>query len=116
MSFKDEAKALLLKKGQLVHEEGKSYYWGWHDYENDIGGYYNHHQPGCRWIDSENSRIVEKTYYEFDGTDNDASQETLLVLTDVDCYCGHVTGRRVGVQGTTGSLLQEILGIEVDYE
>ena len=117
MSFQDEAKALLLKKGQLVHPDTKSYYWGWHDYENDIGAFRDRHEPGCKWQQAgPDSKIIEKTFYEFAGTDNDSSQETLLVLTDVSCWCGHVKNARIGVQGTTGELLHEILGIEVEYE
>lgn len=115
MSFKEEAKAVILKGGSLL-KEGDNYYWGWNDYDEDINGWREKHESGCHWVATEDSKIVEKTYYEFAGTDADSSQETLLVLTDVDCFCGRLKGRRIGMQGSTGQLLHAILGIEVDYE
>src|SRR5690349_5593764 len=118
MSFKDEVKRVLLEKGHLMITEEKSYYWGWHDYEDDIGMRYGKqvHKEGCRWVGTEASRVIEKSHYEFAGTDCDSQQTTLLVLTDVDCSCGHVKGRRIAREGSTGELLRELLGIEVEFE
>lgn len=114
-SFQDAAKQVILQKGQLL-KDGDNYYWGWHDYENEIGGWRGKHKKGCHYILNGKGRIIEKTFYEFAGTEADSSKETLLVLTDVDCYCGYIKGRRIGMQGSTGELLHELLGIEYESE
>ena len=115
-SFQDAAKQAILKKGRLIRE-GDNYYWGWHDYDNDITSYQSKHEAGCHFIlNGDGGKIIEKTFYEFAGTEADSSKETLLVLSDVDCYCGLIKGRRVGMQGSTGELLHELLGIEYESE
>lgn len=116
MTFKDEAKAYLLKSGMLVYDPSESYYWGWHNYRDDLGGWVNKHKEDCHWVGSDESRIIEKTFLEFGGTECDSSQTTLLLLTDVHCSCGVVKQGTIGVQGSTGEVLHEILGIEYDTE
>lgn len=114
MSFKEDATAFLLQKGTLTAEGG--WVWGWRAGSGDVRDRYDAlHEDGCTWVATEQSKMVESMYTEFEGTDVDSQQKTLLSLTHVDCTCGFIKDRTIGVEGGTMELLRELLGIEREY-
>lgn len=110
MSFKEEVQKFLLTKGQCCAENG--WVWGWQgDWSpNDEG-----HSVGCHWVATEKSEVVEYSFAEFDGTDIDNIQKTVLALTHVNCQCRKLQDVTIGVEGGTMALLQGILGIRKEH-
>lgn len=114
MSFKDDATAFLLQKGTLTEEGG--WVWGWRAGTGDIRDKYDGlHTDDCQWVPTSTSTMVEQVYTEFEGTDVDSQQKTLLSLTHVDCMCGAIRDRTIGIEGGTMELLRELLGIKREY-
>ena len=111
MSFQEEVKKLLLQKGTLAVDGG--WVWGWQDYKDDIrfGG---SHEANCKWIETQESRVTEIYFDEFDGTDHGNAQKTMLALTHVRCVCGIVKDGTIGIEGSTGDLLRQLLDLEID--
>ena len=110
MSFKEEVREFLLSKGQCCSEGG--WVWGWqgHWSPRDEG-----HSAGCHWVATEESEVVEYSFSEFQDTDSDNLQKTLLALTHVNCQCRKIMDVTIGVEGGTMALLQGILGIKKEY-
>jgi hypothetical protein len=109
MSFKEEVQEFLLKTGVACSEGG--WVWGWRGYEEIDSD----HTVGCHWVATEGSEVIDYSFSEFDGTDSDNLQKSLLALTHVNCQCGKLKDVTLGVEGGTMTLLQGILGIRKEH-
>lgn len=110
MSFKEDVRTFLLLKGQCCSEGG--WVWGWKGYwsPRDEG-----HSAGCHWVATDESEVVEYSFSEWQDSDSDNLQKTLLALTHVDCQCRKLMNVTIGVEGGTMTLLHELLGIKKEY-
>lgn len=110
MSFIEETKAFLLRKGTATNEGGWVYGWqGYHE-PTDEG-----HSGGCHWVETPESEVVEYSFSEFTDTFSDNENKTLLALTHVNCMCRKLKDVTIGIEGGAMELLHELLGIRKDY-
>jgi hypothetical protein len=107
--FREAAIAAVLKRGSLVSEEDKSWYWGWQEW--DLEHAQLQRDGGCKWGMTTESGLKETSFYEFDGTDNESQHSNILGVTHVSCTCGKYSDRMVAIQGTTGDLLGMLLDV-----
>lgn len=111
----DAIKQLVLRKGAIA-SSNEDWVYGWYgdeDYEHAT----NRRKKICGgWVETPQSEIIEYTYDEFIDTFAGNHSRNVLAISHVACMCGKYKDVTVGVQGSTGDLLSELLTVKKEYK
>lgn len=112
----------LLSKGQPMRMEDKGYggepepsYYGWTDFDvvdhftHYTAPYRQHEGDPCTAFTSKDTKVTEKYYGQFQGTDYSGTDRVaVLVMYPVHCACGKYKDIYWGFEGSMGDV---ILGV-----
>lgn len=104
--FKEAAIAVILNKADLVSND-RDWTYGWRAYDHDHTDAIRHSE--CKWEATEDSEMVEYSFSEFNDTFSPNTDKTVLSLSHAKCTCGKYKDVTIGIEGTVGELLQQIL-------
>lgn len=111
MSFREDAIAVVLSRGRVTNPD-PDWTYSWRDYRADE---HFRGEDGCSLHASVDSELVEYLFSEFTDTFTGNRDRQVLAVTHCHCTCGLHEDVTVGVVGTIGELLGDVLGIRQEH-
>lgn len=109
MSFRAEAEAVILRDGSIA-QPGQDWTYYWKDHQA-----HEHMRGDCTLHAGPTSELIEYAFSEFMDTLNGNRDKQVLALTHCNCTCGLYSDVTVGIEGTIGEILGDVLGIRREF-